>query len=41
MVEPVRIEAATTEVFAPRDLAARLEPLLSGRYPLDPIQVGP
>jgi ADP-ribose pyrophosphatase YjhB (NUDIX family) len=37
---PFEIEAAT-DVFAPRDLAARLEPLLTGRYPLDPIEVGP
>lgn len=38
---PFEIEAATAEVFAPRDLAARLDPLLTGRYPLDPIEVGP
>lgn len=39
---PFEIEAAAPdEVFAPGDLAARLEPLLTGRYPLDPIEVGP
>ena len=38
---PFEIEAATGEVFAPRDLAARLEPLLTGRYPLDPVEIGP
>lgn len=37
---PFEIEGATAEVFAPRDLATQLEPLLTGRFPLDPVEVG-
>jgi ADP-ribose pyrophosphatase YjhB (NUDIX family) len=38
---PLDIEGATSERFTPRDCGARVAALLTGRFPLEPIEVGP